>query len=475
MAYRNGEREQVMMFPRSIEEYVKEDDPVRAYDTFVEVLNFSELGISFNDAAVGNAAYNPVAMVKLLVYGYAYGFRSSRKLERALNHNVSFMWLLSGLTPDHKTIANFRKNNKTALKKILRQCARLCIKLGLIEGNTLFIDGSKIRANASIKHTVTLKKGEQYLKHIDERIEAILNECEQIDEQEQAQFSSVHLQEELKNKKLLKDKIQGIMNELKEEQKKSTNTIDPDCRVMKSIHGSHASYNTQLVVDEKNGMIVHSDVVNDTSDVNQFAEQVNNAHTVLDKPCSTACADAGYADTEELKKIDDQHIAVIVPSQKQSLHKELPPFHKEYFRYDAKKNCYYCPEGHCLEYRWSDSHEKDYLYHITKSSICRACRHFGVCTKSRHGRTVSRLHYEDVKQKLEAHYNHPVSQAIYQLRKQKVELPFGHIKRNLGMRAFLLRGLEGVKAEMSIAASCFNVARMITLYGVQGLITRLAQ
>ena len=148
MAYRTGEREQMTLFPKSIEEYVIQDDPVRAYDAFVEALNFTELGILLNDNKIGTSAYDPKAMVKLLVYGYAYGFRSSRKLERAVNHNVSFIWLMSGLKPDHKTIANFRKNNKSALKNILKQCARLCIKLGLIEGNTLFVDGTKIRANA---------------------------------------------------------------------------------------------------------------------------------------------------------------------------------------------------------------------------------------------------------------------------------------------------------------------------------------
>lgn len=475
MAYRNGEREQIMMFPQSIEEYVKEDDPVRAYDAFVEALDFNELGIILNDNKVGNSEYNPTAMVKLLVYGYAYGFRSSRKLERALNHNVSFMWLLGGLTPDHKTIANFRKNNKRALKNVLKQCARFCIKLGLIEGNTLFVDGSKIRANASINNTMTLKKGERYLRHIDERIEAILNECEQADEQEHTQSSYVHLQEELTNNKLLKDKVHAIMNELKEHNTGSTNTVDPDCRTMKSAHGAHASYNAQIVVDEKNGMIVSGDVVNDTSDVNQFAEQIDHANKVLDKPCTTACADAGYADTEELKKIDDQHIAVIVPSQKQSLHQEAQPFHKDQFRYDSKNNCYYCPEGHCLAYQGYDSYKKQFVYQISEKSICLSCRHFGICTKSKKGRRIKRHQLENVKQKLEAQYNHPDSQSIYRIRKQKVELPFGHIKRNLGVRAFLLRGLEGVRAEMSIFSSCFNLARMISIYGVPGLITRLAQ
>ena len=473
MAYRYGDRYQMNIFPQSIEDYVAKDDPVRAYDAFVESLDLGALGIAVDNEQVGNPEYDPQAMLKLLIYGYAYGIRSSRKLERATHHNVSFIWLLGGLQPDHKTIARFRKNNKKALANVLKQCARVCIALGLIEGNTLFVDGSKIRANASIKNTVTRDKGERYLKDIDARIESILNECEQTDEREETAPSYIQLHEDLKNETLLRDKIRAVMNTLKEQNINSTNTVDADCRPMKSIHGAHASYNAQLVVDEKHGMIVHSDVVNDASDVNQFAEQVNNANHVLDKPCTTACADAGYADTEELKKIDDQAIAVIVPSQKQSLHQQLPPFHKDNFRYDARKNCYYCPQGHRLTFRWFDSHEKELSYQITNPSLCRSCRHFGVCTKSKQGRSISRMQFEETKEKLEAYYNRPESQAIYQLRKQKVELPFGHIKRNLGMRAFLLRGLDGVRAEMSIVASCFNIARMITLYGVHGLISRL--
>ena len=153
MAFRIGNRQQLALFPQSIEEYVAAEDPVRAYDAFVEALEFAELGIDVNVCKVGNASYDPKAMMKLLVYGYSYGLKSSRKLEQACHHNVSFIWLMGGLKPDHKTIAEFRRNNKTALKLVLRNCAQLCIDLDLIAGNVLFVDGSKIRANAGIEKT----------------------------------------------------------------------------------------------------------------------------------------------------------------------------------------------------------------------------------------------------------------------------------------------------------------------------------
>ncbi len=158
MAYRNGERNQMTLLPASIENYVGEGDPVRAYDAFAEALDLKGLGMELNDSKVGNPEYNPKAMLKLFIYGLSYGFRSSRKLERALHHNVSFMWLMGGLKPDHKTISEFRRKNKKALKQVLRQCARMCIEFKLIEGNTLFVDGTKIRANAGIKNSWTQQR-----------------------------------------------------------------------------------------------------------------------------------------------------------------------------------------------------------------------------------------------------------------------------------------------------------------------------
>jgi len=163
MAIRHGDREQLQMFPASIDEYVSDDDPVRVYDVFVEALDIKALGIVVEENKVGNPAYDPKSMLKLLVYGYSYGWRSSRKLERALHHNLSFIWLTGGLKPDHKTIANFRRNNKEALKKALSQCVRLCMKLNLIAGNTLFIDGSGMRANASISKTYSKRNGKKRL------------------------------------------------------------------------------------------------------------------------------------------------------------------------------------------------------------------------------------------------------------------------------------------------------------------------
>lgn len=465
MAYRYGDRSQSNPYGNTLEGFVSPGDSVRAYDAFVEALDFEELGIEINPHKIGNPEYDPKAMVKLLVYGYSYGFRSSRKLERAVYHNVSFFWLMGGLKPDHKTISEFRKQYKSALKKILKQCARLCIKLDLIDGNTLFVDGTKIRANASVKNTWTKEKCKASLEKIDQRIQAILSHCDATDEAEEAQASMVQMKKSLQDQETLKAKIQDTLNQLNAEDRKSINTIDPDCNRMNSIQGSHAGYNVQSVVDGKHGLIVHTEATRDNNDLNQFPRQIDQANETLEKKCKNACADSGYAHTDKVKEIDDQGIHVIVPTQKQASGKEPGPFDKERFQYDTENNGYICPEGHTLAYQRTDQTSNTKIYQIKDPKLCIQCPHFGTCTNSKGGRQITRLVNEETKQKLEAQYKTPEAQAIYKQRQQKVEHPFGHWKRNLKMDAFLLRGKEGAEAEASVLGACFNIARMITLLG----------
>ena len=477
MAYRYGNRNQLQLFPSSIEEYVTPDDPVRVYDAFIEALDLEKLGLYLDPHHVGNPAYHPKTMLKLLVYAYSYGIRSSRKIERATRHNLSFIWLTQGLRPDHKTIAEFRRKNRSQLADVLKQCAHLCIELNLIEGNTLFLDGSKIRANASIKKTWDQKKAQRALQHIDQRIAELLNECDEQDEAEEESGSFVKMDESLKDQKVLQAKIQRILAELEEKKQKSLNTTDPDCTRIKSINGTHAGYNVQSVVDDQHGLILSVDVVSENNDYNQFAKQIDQANELLEQKCQVACADSGYASTTELAKIDQQGIKVIVPSQRQVSEKTPSPFAKEQFPYDHLHDRYICPEGHQLTFSYLNKNKKNGHKHymISAKKICLSCPHYGVCTQSKQGRKIIRLVNEELREKFEAQYLEPESQAIYRRRKAKVELPFGHIKRNLGVNAFLLRGLQGVKAEASILGTCFNLVRMITILGVTTLVRLLQE
>src|SRR5262249_37298087 len=303
MAYRFGNREQLGLLPASIEDYVSQEDPVRVYDGFVEKLKFTELGIEIDEDQVGNPECDPKAMMKLLVYGYSYGGKGARRLERECHHNLSVMSLVCGLKTAHKRIAEYRRRHKKALAKVLKQCVRVCMELNLIAGNVLFVDGTKIRANAGRGKSHGREWYDNKLKEIDRRIEQLLEESEQIDRQEADQGSSVRIDKELAQAERLKEKITQALRVLQESGREKVNLTDPDCAIMHSAQGSHASYNVQSVVDDQNGLIVHVEAVSDGTDVNQFARQIDGAKEELGKPCEVGCADAGYADSEELKKI----------------------------------------------------------------------------------------------------------------------------------------------------------------------------
>jgi hypothetical protein len=337
----------------------------------------------------------------------------------------------------------------------------------------LFVDGSKIKANASLNNNWSKQRCEKHLKDIDKRVKELLLECEAIDDQERQQSSLVTIAPELKDKLTLKSKIKNILHELESENKKSTNTTDPDCRRMYTGQRSYASYNAQTVVDEKHGLIVNSDVVSECNDTRQFAEQIKQAQETLGRKCDTACADAGYSTAEELENIDKQGIKVIVPTQKQVGPNKPGPFDHSAFKYIPREDVYICPTGHKLSYLWNNGKTKRCEY-VADIRVCRACEHFGICTKARkHGRRITRNNDEPFRDKMRAQYLEAESQKTYNIRKHKVELPFGHIKRNLQVDSFLLRGLNGVKAEMSLLASCFNIARMVNIIGVNDLLTKL--
>ncbi len=473
MAYKTGSRDQYMMLPPSVEDFVTSEDPVRAYDAMIDAIDLNALGLKIDSNKLGSSSYDPVAMLKLLIYGYSYGWRSSRKLERACHHNLSFIWLIGSLKPDHKTIANFRKNNKKVLQNVLKQIVRICLNIGLIEGNSLFVDGTKLRGSASNNSIISRSKLEEELTSIDDKISVLLTECDEVDNKESGSF--VALDKELRDIKKLKSKLSFLLEEMEKEKLSKINKTDPDTRRMKGRQGTHPGYNGQVVTDEKHGLIVNSDIVNNGNDLNQFSSQIKNANDNLGKDCKTATADAGYSNVDNIIELTNKGVDVIVPSQKLATHTPKDePFSKDKFKFDKKSNQYICPEGKVLKYSKFKKEKNHYIYRIKSTTDCLDCSHFGICTKSKHGRSISRLKNEELKEKLAERYLSEEGQEIYAKRKMLAELPFGHIKRNLNGGYFLIRGLEAVKAEFSILTSCFNITRMITLLGgVSSMINKL--
>ncbi len=474
MALRIGDRDQLRLFAQSIEETVSQDDPVRAFDAIVDALDPVKMGLYIDSKKVGNPSYNPLVMLKLLVYSYSYGWRSSRKIERATHHNITFMWLMGGMKPDHKTIANFRKKNKKVLKNMLKEVAKVCIKLELIEGNTLFLDGTKMRGACSISKTYKKDKLERLLEHADKNIDDILKECMRIDNKESGSF--IKMREDLNNKENLKNKITDALATIQKNDLEKINITDNDAINFKGRQGSHAGYNAQVVTDEKHGMIVSASVVAEGNDFNLFSQEISAANEVLENDCKIAVADAGYSSVLDLKKSLDDTLDVIVPNQKQALHnpKPLGDFDREKFIYDEKKDCYMCPLGKTLSKKKLREEKALVEYRTPDKLTCINCQEFGNCTTSKDGRTVTRHVEEKLKEQLAERYDSESGKEIYARRKEVAELPFGHIKRNLNGGYFLVRGIEAVNAEFSLLASCFNMTRMISLLGgVSSIVNKL--
>lgn len=473
MAYKMMNRMQQMFLPASIDEYVGLQDPVRVYDAFVDALDFNALGISL-DPKPGADEYYPKDMLKLILYAYSYGVRSSRKIERACHHNLSFKWLMGGLTPDYRSIARFRTRYKEQIKRLLKECVHTCLDLDLVEGNVLFTDGSKFRANAAIHNTRSKEKAEKALKAIHERIDRLVEESEKLDADDD-RASMVKLHKKIEDKERLVQAIQTSLQQLHGSSRKNINSTDPDSIKAKGRQGTHASYNVQISVDDKHGLIVQSEAVQQSNDLNQLHAQLMQAGDNLGKTPTVVCADAGYNSVEDLAKIPAD-IQIVVPSTRQLRQERTGsspcPFDKEQFRYSPAMDACVCPEGHILTFTKcrGGRHHREYA---AAALDCQNCRHFGTCTSSVCGRTVTRLTHEDVRKRVEDTYVSSAGQEVYRLRKEKVEHPFGHFKRNLGAEQFMLRGKPGVDAETSILSTCFNIARMITIIGIPQLIARL--
>lgn len=477
MAFKFGkDRDQATFLPAVIDDYVGPNDPVRVYDAFIDALDFDELGISLIPKA-GAERYEPRRMLKLLVYGPSYGDRSSRKLERACRHNLSYLWLMNGLQPDYRTIIRFRSDHKEAIRKVLKQCVRMCVKMNLIEGNTLFIDGSKLRANASSDNILNREDLEKELTKIEAHIDELMADAERLDQAENGLPSLVEARQQIADRRQLAGWMKDCLTEIDREKRSSVNRIDPDSVVAKGRQGTHAVHNVQCVTDDKHGLIVQAEAVSESNDNNQLAPQLKQASENVGRLPDIVCTDAGYLNPQKAQDIDDK-ITVVMPSPRQANEAKNPdklppgPFDKSHFQYDKERDVYICPEGKTLKHQGVDSERPHRHVYRADANACNSCPHHGVCTNGHSGRKVIRSDYEDVIRKQESVYASERGQTIYKRRKQKVEHPFGHWKYNLRAGQFLLRGHTKVNAEVSVLATCFNLARMITIVGAAELITQ---
>ena len=475
MGYIKGEdREQITLFPEVIDDYISAENPVRFIEAFVNKLDCEKLG--FQHAIVnstGRPPYHPADLMKLYIYGYLNRIRSSRRLEKEAGRNLELMWLLKKLQPDFKTIADFRKNNLSAIKQVYREFTVLCKKLELFGAELVAIDGSKFKAVNSKKHNYNEKKLQRALKEIDEKIAGYLRELDEQDKAESVdkRATAEQLQEKIATLEKRSGQYQELLEKLSESGETQISTTDTDSRKMPvNNKGTDICYNVQSVVDAKHKLIVDIEVTNDVTDQQQLHEMASRAKEVLEVKSLEVLADTGYYNAESVKACEEDNITAYIPKPHPSAHKKEGLFSKEDFHYHVDKDCYSCPAGQTLSYRFSTiEQERSLRYYAT--SACNSCAIKGQCTTNKKGRRITRLADESI---MEAMQQRLAAQPEkYRLRKQIVEHPFGTMKRWMESGYFLLKGLEKVRAEIRLTALAYMITRVTNILGVEKMIAAL--
>ena len=469
-------RDQTVLFPESLDEYIAGENPVRVIDAFVESLDLEALG--FRHAVLnetGRPPYHPGVLLKLYVYGYLNRIRSSRTLEREANRNVEVMWLTRKLAPDFKTIATFRRDNRKAIEGVCRAFTVFCRDLDLFSRDLVAIDGSKFKAVNSRGRNFTDRKLQQALKDIDQKIEAYLDELDANDAQEpeERKLSTEELKEKIKLLKERMKKVKGLQRLLDESDHSQISVTDPDSRSMPVGGGrvTDVGYNVQVAVDPKHKLIVEHQVTNAVTEQGLLSKMALRAKEALGVDRLEVLTDMGYYDGLQVKACLEAGITPYIPKPNTSANTPLGLFGKEDFRYDPQNDCYGCPAGERLTFRFQ-SIEKGRERRTYTTSACAHCALKPRCTRSFEGRRITRWAYEDLLEDMQRRVR--ANRQKMKLRKQLVEHPFGTIKRAWNQGYFLTKGLESVNAETSLTVLAYNIKRVIQILGVPRMMEALA-
>lgn len=474
MGYIKGEdRNQGLLLPEYIDDYVTEDNHVRIIDAFVDSLNLDKLNFKHaRPKATGRPPYDPKDLLKLYMYGYFNRIRSSRKLEAECKRNLELMWLISRLTPDHKTIADFRKDNKKPLVSVFRHFTQLCNELGLYGKEIVAIDGSKIRANNSKRNNFSKKKVARQLKYIDEKIQEFMDEIERNDGSEESnpKMSTEELQKRISEFQQRREHYVALEERVEEEGEVSL--TDPDSRMMKcgNNNGTEVSHNVQISVDSKHSLIVDFDVTSNPTDLGCLYKMARRSKYVLGARNIKVLADKGYYKTKCLFRCSNNELETYVAKPKSASPTGDTKYTKENFVYDPDKDIYTCPAGKELRYRRTRvSGDIAYGEYINKKE-CQQCEHRSQCTKSNF-RSISRNEHQKVLDEVDKRTKDKKS--LYRMRQMIVEHPFGTIKRGFGYSYFLLNGKQGVRAESALHFLIYNLKRVINIMGFGRLMAEL--
>jgi transposase len=476
MQYLAGvERNQSMLLPRSVEEYVSAENPVRAIDAFMEGLDVQALGFSLREEKdAGAPGYHPRELLKLYLYGYLNRIRSSRELEKATHRNLEVIWLVRELKPDHWTISNFRKLHRERFRKVFREFALVCARLGLFGADLVAIDSSHFQAVNSPKRNFTKAKVQALLEQIDQKSEAYLQDLETADQAAPSQGrggkdEAKSLREKLAQLEAERQRCSELMQALEASETGQVSQTDADSRRLKKGDESVVGYNVQIAVDGQHHLIVAEQVTQENSDWQMLSPMAAQAKEALGVERLRVVADAGYCSHEQISRCADLGIEANVPNG-QHRAAGRGAYAREKFRYDAPADVCICPRGQSL-HRHRDNTWRGLRYQVYYNvSACAQCPVRAECTKGRYRKLRLAEGHELFAAAQERWRTQP---ELRQQRRSLVEHPFGTLKFWWGMRAFLCRGLQAVQAEFSFAALAYNFRRVLNVLGTAKLIGQL--
>lgn len=471
---KSNDRDQLTIQPMCLDDMIPEDAEVRALEVIVEKMNIRSMGFTYSETKqTGRKPYDPEDMFKLYSYSYFNGIRSSRKIERECYRNIELMWLIGEIRPDFKTIADFRKDNKSQIKEAFRRFGMICSELGLIGKEIVAIDGSKFRASNSRLAYHSEKKIEKKIEHHTKMAVQYMKLLDQCD-REESERPKLTREEIISKIDRINEKIVSL-SLLKEEvsQNGTIYETDPDSRMMKTNdNGADICHNVQIAVDDKNHLVVAVDVTSQPVDREQLFNMASQAKDMLEVDKLTVIADRGYYSSSQFEKCENAGIEAIVAKPILTNENNSDEYRKEAFQYDAVTEGYICPQGHLLKpWRMKETSKSKGSLIYANFAACSGCPVKSRCTSGKKGRTLHDRPLHKFAKIVDKRTQE--NMAMYHQRKQLVEHPFGTVKRAMGFSYFLTRGNESVRVESILHFWAYNFKRVINLMGTEKLIGAL--
>ena len=464
----------------SLEDTILPENPVRFIDAFVEALSLHTLGFSIQTLkAEGRPSFDTKVFLKIYLYGYLNGLRSSRKLEKECQRNTELQWLLCGIIPNYHSISDFRKQNPTGLKKLFKLFVSFLKDADLISGEVIAIDGTKSRAHNSKKANFNQKKIERHLAYIEEKTQEYLTQLDQNDV-EDSSITVTKIQEKIERLKKNKLHYEVLEAKLKASEQPQISTTDGDARAL-LVQGVvvEISYNIQAAVDNKHNLVVATHTIN-RNDLNALSTIALEAKENLGVATFTALLDKGYHNGREIAKCINHNITTIVAHPTPGISKESvtqPDYLVAKFSYNKSDGTYTCPQGATLKTtgKWHKksgrTEQSGYLFKKYRTPSCKECPVKHLCTSRAGGREIDRSEYADAIEENNQRYRE--NPQLYRTRQEINEHIFGTIKRQWGYNHTNLTGLEKVNGEHSLIMLVYNIKRSINILGVPDLIDKL--